>query len=90
MDALDSLKDSAGDSVHGATLGLQAGDLVLLMSDGIWGSWEYRESVIAEGLSQVIAAADREPQAVADALVQVALDAGADDNATVVVLKRVR
>ena len=90
VDALDSLKDSAGASVHGATLGLQAGDLVLLMSDGIWGSWEYRESVIAEGLSQVIAAADREPQAVADALVQAALDAGADDNATVVVLKRVR
>jgi protein phosphatase len=90
VDTLDGLKDPAGESVHGETLGLRVGDLVLLISDGIWGSWEYRESAIAEGLSQVISAADREPQAVADALVQVALDAGADDNATVVVLKRVR
>lgn len=89
VDTLGGLKDSAGGSVHGETLKLQVGDLVLLMSDGIWGSWEYRESVISDALSQVITEEDREPQAVADSLVRVALDAGADDNATVVVLKRV-
>ena len=89
VDTLGGLKDPAGESVHGETLGLHVGDLVLLMSDGIWGSWEYRESVISEALSEVITKADREPQAVADALVQAALDAGADDNATIVVLKRV-
>lgn len=89
VDTLGGLKDPAGGSVHEETLGLQVGDLVLLMSDGIWGSWEYRESVISAALSEVITEADREPQAVADSLVQIALDAGADDNATVVVLKRV-
>lgn len=88
VDTLGGLKDSAGGSVHSETLKLQVGDLVLLMSDGIWGSWEYRESVISAELCQAITEADHEPQAVADALVQVALDAGADDNATIVVLKR--
>ena len=89
VDTLGGLKDSSGGSVHGETLELQVGDLVLLMSDGIWGSWEYRECVISAALCQVIAEEDREPQAVADSLVRVALDAGADDNATVVLLKRV-
>ena len=89
VDTLSGLKDPAGGSVHGETLKLQVGDLVLLMSDGIWGSWEYRESVISAALCQVITDADREPQTVADALVRAALDAGADDNATIVVLKRV-
>lgn len=89
VDTLGGLKDAAGGSVHGEMLELQVGDLVLLMSDGIWGSWEYRESVISAALCQVITEADREPQTVADSLVRAALDAGADDNATVVVLKRV-
>ena len=89
VDTLGGLKDPAGGSVHEETLGLQVGDLVLLMSDGIWGSWEYRESVISKALFEVITEADREPQAIAESLVQAALDAGADDNATVVVLKRV-
>ncbi|MCY4523035.1 MAG: protein phosphatase 2C domain-containing protein [Caldilineaceae bacterium] len=89
VDTLDGLKDPAGSPVHGETLKLQVDDLVLLMSDGIWGSWEYRESVISDALCQVITEADREPQAVADALVRAALEAGADDNATIVVLKRV-
>lgn len=89
VDTLGGLKDSAGGSVHGETLELQVGDLVLLMSDGVWGSWEYRESVISAALCQAITDADREPQTVADSLVQAALDAGADDNATIVVLKRV-
>ena len=88
VDTLGGLKDPAGGSVHGETLGLQVGDLVLLMSDGIWGSWEYRESVISAALCQVITEGDCEPQRVADSLVKAALDAGADDNATVVVLKR--
>ena len=89
VDTLGGLQNAQGESVHDETLSLQVEDLVLLMSDGVWGSWEYRESVISAALAQVIIEADREPQAVADALVQVALDAGADDNATIVVLKRV-
>ena len=89
VDTLGGLKNPSGESVYGETLELQVGDLVLLMSDGIWGSWEYRGSVISAALCQAITEADREPQAVADSLRQAALNAGADDNATVVVLKRV-
>ena len=89
VDTLGGLKDPAGESVHGETLKLQVGDLVVLMSDGIWGSWEYRESTITAELCGLIAEGEREPQAVADCLVQAALGAGADDNATVVALKRV-
>ncbi len=92
VDTLAHLVDAKGQSIREAHLTLEIGDRVLLMSDGIWGVWEYRDSVITEELTKIIDAADAagpDPQALADALIQCALDAGADDNATVVVVARV-
>ena len=92
VDSLAHLVDAKGQSIREAHLALETGDRVLLMSDGIWGVWEYRDSVITEELTKIIDAADAagpDPQALADALIQCALDAGADDNATVVVVARV-
>ena len=92
VDSLAHLVDAKGQSIREAHLTLEAGDRVLLMSDGIWGVWEYRDSVITAELTKIIDAADAagsDPQALADALIQCALDAGADDNATVVVVTRV-
>ncbi len=89
VDTLASLVDAKGQPLRAAHLTLGPGDRVLLMSDGVWGAWEYRESVIAAELTKIIDAAGSDPQALADALVQGALDAGGDDNATAVVLARV-
>ena len=92
VDTLAHLVDAKGQPLREAHLTLETGDRVLLMSDGIWGVWEYRDSVITEELTKIIDAADAagpDPQALADALIQCALDAGADDNATVVVVARV-
>lgn len=89
VDTLASLADAEGQSIRPAYMTLKAGDLVLLMSDGIWGSWEYRESIITGELTKVIEKADFRPQQIADALLQCALEAGGDDNATIVVVARV-
>ena len=92
VDTLAHLVDAKGQPLREAHLTLETGDRVLLMSDGIWGAWEYRDSVITEELTKIIDAADAagpDPQALADALIQCALDAGADDNATIVVVARV-
>jgi protein phosphatase len=62
------------------TLQLQAGDWVLLCSDGIWGS------VDDASIREVLLGA-REPQVVARTLVERALAAGAPDNAAVVVAR---
>ena len=88
VDSLASKNDQENGPRHGSWLRLQVDDLVLLMSDGIWGSWEYREQVIAAELTKVIVEAYHNPQEIANALIRCALDAGADDNATIVVLKR--
>ena len=90
IDSLSSLVGDDGTPVRGDWLDLNAGDLILLMSDGIWGSWEYRETVISEELKQTIEKADFEPQAIADLLIACALESGADDNATILVVKRVQ
>ena len=92
VDSLAHLVDAKGQSIREAHLALETGDRILLMSDGIWGVWEYRDSVITAELTKIIDAADAagsDPQALADALIQCALDAGADDNATVVVVARI-
>ncbi len=90
VDSLSSLVDAEGSSVRGEWLDLNVGDLILLMSDGIWGAWEYRETVISAELHKVIVEANCHPQAIADMLIECALEAGADDNATIVVVKRVQ
>ena len=89
VDTLASLVDAKGQPLRAAHLTLGPGDRVLLMSDGVWGAWEYRESVIASELTKIIDAAGPDPQALADALVQGALDAGGDDNATAMAIARV-
>ena len=90
VDSLSSLVDHNGTPVRGEWLDLNVGDVILLMSDGIWGSWEYRETVISEALQGAIAEANFDPQAIADALIECALKAGANDNATILAVKRVQ
>ena len=90
IDILSSLTDSRGSQIRESHIFLSTGDLVLLMSDGIWGSWEYRESTISRELTRIIEEACFEPQDIADELLKAALDSGADDNATIVVVARVR
>ncbi len=60
-------------------LSLQAGDRLLLCSDGVW------EMTRDEGLSAALAA-ETEPQAVCDRLVAVANKAGGEDNISVLVV----
>jgi protein phosphatase len=60
---------------------LEAGETLLLVSDGVWG--EVSDPQIAAILTRTSS-----PQAAAEALVQAALDAGAPDNATALVIVR--
>ena len=75
--------DSLEPTQSAQTLTLAAGDTVLLVSDGVWGE-------VSE--KQIQAAAERQvdPQALAEALVDAALQAGAPDNATALAVTRVR
>jgi serine/threonine protein phosphatase PrpC len=59
---------------------LYPGDTVLLCTDGLWGPLS--DELIAQEL-----VAERSAQQTADALVQLALDAGSDDNITLQILK---
>jgi protein phosphatase len=64
----------------GELIDLHPGDTVLLCTDGLWGP--LLDEQIAQELS-----IDRSAQDSADALVQLALDAGSDDNITLQVLR---
>lgn len=66
-------------SAQAATL--EVGETLLLLSDGVWG--EVSEAQIAEILLRL-----KSPQAAAEALVQTALEAGAPDNATALLILR--
>jgi protein phosphatase len=78
---VDSLEQTTGKTV----IDLQKGDILLLCSDGLW------EPVLeAEMLAAVRGSEEGSPrdlQAAADALVALALQRGAPDNATVVLLR---
>lgn len=65
------------------TLTLAAGDVVLLVSDGVWGE-------VSDERVRVALAQHDDPQALAEALVDDALQAGAPDNATALAIRRVR
>ncbi|MCY3657496.1 MAG: protein phosphatase 2C domain-containing protein [Caldilineaceae bacterium] len=82
-------------------LTLAIGDLVVLVSDGVWGAWRPRggfwglfdnddtpEIRFPDVLARVIADADGDPQSVADTLIERVLETRADDNATVVAVQR--
>lgn len=60
---------------------LEEGEALVLLSDGVWG--EVTEALMAQTLSQAAS-----PQAAAEALVQRALEAGAPDNATALIVWR--
>jgi serine/threonine protein phosphatase PrpC len=62
------------------TLAVQSGDWLLLCSDGIWGTIE--DDRIRTVLSEAL-----DPQTAARALVDMALHAGAPDNATALVAR---
>ena len=65
------------------TMTLEAGDTVLLLSDGVWGE-------VSQKQIRAMAEQHADPQALAEALVDEALQAGAPDNATALAVKRVR
>ena len=71
--------------VHSArTMTLAAGDTLILMSDGVWGEVDdARLRILVEHHAD-------DSQALAEALVDEALQAGAPDNATALVVKRTR
>lgn len=60
---------------------LLPGEALLLVSDGVWG--EVSDHRMAEILSHNLT-----PQAAAEALVAAALEAGAPDNATALIVRR--
>jgi len=62
---------------------IRTGDAFVLLTDGTWGA--LKESTISS-----ILAAERDPQAAADALTRSALNNGAQDNATALVLQVLR
>jgi protein phosphatase len=75
-DYVDSLKAS-----NEVSTTLEVGQALLLVSDGVWG--EVSDLRMAEILSS-----STDPQASAEALVRAALEAGAPDNATALLIKR--
>jgi protein phosphatase len=68
--------------LEGPTASLAPGEALLLVSDGVWG--EVSDHRMAEILS-----GSPTPQAAAQALVAAALEAGAPDNATALIVRRV-
>ena len=58
---------------------VQAGDAVLILSDGVWG-------VLSHDRMAEIAAANTGSQAIADGIVRAALESGSDDNSTALVV----
>ena len=69
---------------HAQTVALAAGDAIILVSDGVWGEVDdARIRTLAEDHTD-------DPQALAEALVDEALQAGAPDNATALVVRRSR
>jgi protein phosphatase len=60
-------------------ISLEVGDVVILMSDGVWG-------VLPDPKLLALVAQGGGPQATADRIVRGALEAGSDDNATALVL----
>ena len=69
---------------HAQTMALAAGDTIVLVSDGVWGEVDdARIQTLAEHHAD-------DPQALAEALVHEALQAGAPDNATALVVRRGR
>lgn len=66
------------------TMALEAGDTVVLVSDGVWGE------VNDTGIQAMAEQYADDPQALAEALIDEALKAGAPDNAAALVVKRIR
>lgn len=77
-DYVDSLKATMGTP----TMVLNPGEILLLVSDGVWGEVEDKR------MAEIIAASSAEPQKIAEALVQAAIDSGAPDNATALLIRR--
>ena len=76
---LGSVRELPREHVFTATLELRDGDRVVLLSDGVWGPPE--PAVLADLLNEAAPA-----QALADSLVSLALQNGAPDNATALVI----
>ncbi len=84
-DARDLPEDYIDDLGAGhaeVALELTPGDVVLLLTDGVWGE------ISDDALGDLVAQHASDPQGLADALVFHAIEAGAPDNATALVLAR--
>jgi protein phosphatase len=77
----DHFVDGLEQATGGATLELQAGDLLLLCCDGLW------EPVLEEDMARALPPAERDLDAAAERLLGIALERGAPDNATAVILR---
>jgi PPM family protein phosphatase len=75
--------DDLSITMHEPTLKVEPGDIITMVSDGVWG--EVKE----ERLLGVIKANPADAQAIANGLVKEALEAGAPDNATALIVMRV-
>jgi protein phosphatase len=79
---VDTLEQTVGgESVLRQTMELQAGDVLLLCSDGLW------EPVLEEEMLNAVRHHAPDLNAAADTLLKIALQRGAPDNATVVLLR---
>jgi protein phosphatase len=75
-----SLGQKPGVEVDTFTRQLQAGDVLILCSDGLW------EMVLDAEICRLVAGADS-PQKACDALIEAANRAGGEDNIAVIVVK---
>jgi len=75
-----SLGEKAAVEVDSFTVQLQAGDKLLLCSDGLW------DMVRDPKIESVIKSADPDPSITGDALIQSALEGGGEDNVSVIVI----
>lgn len=79
---VDDLRAVVPDS-HDATMPLEFGDLLLLLSDGVWGDLE------DGSLQATVAVHAEDPRGLVNALIAEVLEGGASDNATAVAIRRV-
>lgn len=78
---VDDLSAVLADAPH-AAVPLKLGDLLLLLSDGVWGDLE------DEALRATVTALADDPRGLVDALIAAVLEVGASDNATALAIRR--
>jgi protein phosphatase len=78
----DNYVDTLEATMGSPSTALNLGEILLLVSDGVWGEVDDKD------IAAMVAASPDNLQKIAEALVQAAIDAGAPDNATALLIKR--